>query len=183
MAAYAIADTLNRGFKAHFQTQRQRLPLLTATTSPGKIRSKPTTATTSPKLLAATTIPATKPKLFHPVTATAVDSLMWHGAASLAWPYVVINRTVWATHNLLARHRSFSPALQHALPTLAGLAMIPLVVPHLDESVTRWMDSHVRPHLNLPPYESSNSSSTHAPAKPNKAAAPSSKLPAALPHT
>ena len=28
--------------------------------------------------------------------------------------------------------------------------MIPLVVPHIDHAVTEWMDTKVRPHLNLP---------------------------------
>jgi hypothetical protein len=28
--------------------------------------------------------------------------------------------------------------------------MIPLVVPHIDHAVTEWMDTRVRPHLNLP---------------------------------
>ena len=28
--------------------------------------------------------------------------------------------------------------------------MIPIVVPHIDHAVTEWMDTKVRPHLNLP---------------------------------
>jgi hypothetical protein len=30
---------------------------------------------------------------------------------------------------------------------VAGLATIPLVVPHIDEAVSGWMRDHVRPHL------------------------------------
>jgi hypothetical protein len=65
--------------------------------------------------------------------------------------FPVLFRTVWAAGKVLARHHShLSPALHHTIPTLAGLAMIPLVVPHIDHAVTEWMDTKVRPHLNLP---------------------------------
>lgn len=37
----------------------------------------------------------------------------------------------------------------HLLPTLSGLAMIPLVVPHIDHFVTEVMNATIRPHLNL----------------------------------
>jgi hypothetical protein len=54
---------------------------------------------------------------------------------------------VWATGALLARRPGLSPALRHTLPSVAGLATIPLVVPHIDEAVSGWMRDHVRPHL------------------------------------
>ena len=60
-------------------------------------------------------------------------------------------RTVWATGKLVARHPGLSPTLLHSLPSLAGLASIPLVVPHIDAAVTHWMDEHVRPRLPLTP--------------------------------
>jgi hypothetical protein len=35
--------------------------------------------------------------------------------------------------------------------------MIPIVVPHIDHAVTEWMDTNVRPHLNLPGQTSGHS--------------------------
>jgi hypothetical protein len=32
-------------------------------------------------------------------------------------------------------------------PSAAGLALIPLLVPRIDEAVTNWMDARLRPHL------------------------------------
>jgi hypothetical protein len=72
-------------------------------------------------------------------------------AQNTSLPFSPNYRTVWAAGKVLARHHShLSPALHHALPTLAGLAMIPLVVPHIDHAVTEWMDTTIRPQLNLP---------------------------------
>lgn len=63
--------------------------------------------------------------------------------------HIVPCRSVWASTKLLSR----MPRLPHAVRTLGpsalGLALIPLVVPHVDEGVSRWMDKHVRPHLQL----------------------------------
>ena len=73
-------------------------------------------------------------------------------ALSLSHPPLTLNssiyfRTVWATGRLLTAFPRLPPTLSHALPSLAGLATIPLVVPHIDEAVTTWMEHHVRPHL------------------------------------
>lgn len=88
VAAYAVADTMDRGFKTYWQTRR------------GVLQASPAAAHTKAlsrahgrlpnKVFAAAPVP--KIKHFDPVTATVADSLMWHGAASLALPYVVINR-------------------------------------------------------------------------------------------
>lgn len=39
------------------------------------------------------------------------------------------------------------PRLARLGPSAAGLALIPLAVPHIDEAVTRWFDAHLRPRL------------------------------------
>lgn len=60
--------------------------------------------------------------------------------------------TVWATRQLLSSE-TFArlPARARVLaPSAAGLALIPLVVPHIDEAVTRLMDAHLRPRLPQP---------------------------------
>ncbi|KAL4538027.1 hypothetical protein Ndes2526B_g04128 [Nannochloris sp. 'desiccata'] len=150
VAAYALADTLDRGFKAYWQTQA--FPVTRkASTNTAAARQVLTRRRQPLKIIAAAPAPKVEQQRFlTPVSATVVDSLLWHGAASLALPFMVINRTVWAAGKVLARHHShLSPALHHALPTLAGLAMIPLAVPHIDHAVTQWMDTKVRPHLSF----------------------------------
>ena len=83
-----------------------------------------------------------------PLAASVADTAMWHAVASLAIPGVIINRTVWASGRLLAaRPGLLSPALARAVPTVAGLSLIPLLVPHIDEAVSVFMDGHVRPWL------------------------------------
>lgn len=151
VAAYAIADTTDRGLRAYWRTQPARRA------APGCLAAAPPVATVTVaarapgKLLAAAPAPATRH--LSPVAATVLDSLVWHSAASLLLPYLIINRTVWAASRALAAHPRLSPALRHALPSLAGLAMIPLVVPHIDHAVDAWMDGAVRPRLNLLPPE------------------------------
>ena len=79
---------MDRGFKAYWQTQHA---LRTPATAAKQGRVFPRGHGRLPsKVFAAA--PAPKIKHFNPVTATVADSLMWHGAASLAFPYVVINR-------------------------------------------------------------------------------------------
>jgi Mitochondrial 18 KDa protein (MTP18) len=88
VAAYALADTMDRGFKAYWQTQASPLkPKSTASARPVAHRRQPL------KVLAAAPAPKMEQqRLFTPVSATVVDSLLWHGAASLVLPFVVINR-------------------------------------------------------------------------------------------
>ncbi|KAL4443282.1 hypothetical protein ABPG75_011019 [Micractinium tetrahymenae] len=96
-----------------------------------------------------------------PVAAAVLDTALWHSAASLAIPGVLINRTVWAVRHLVARPAAAArlhPRAAALLPPAAGLALIPLVVHHIDEGVTEWMDAHLRPHL---PREAQPESSTH----------------------
>lgn len=57
---------------------------------------------------------------------------------------------MWATGKLLSRGAwaaALHPRLRQLVPSAAGLALIPLLVPHIDEAVTGWMDQHLRPRL------------------------------------
>jgi hypothetical protein len=93
VAAYAFADTMDRGFKAYWQRQAFPVPKSKASAT-----ARPTIAAHRHhplKIMAAAPAPkAEQKKLLTPVSATVVDSLLWHGAASLALPFVVINRQV-----------------------------------------------------------------------------------------
>lgn len=155
VAAYAIVDTTDRGMRAYWRThppQQQPQPQVRRSSAP-PVATVTMASRTQGKLLVAAPTPATKN--LSPVAATVLDSFLWHAAASLLLPYIVINRTVWAASKALAHHPRLSPTLRHSLPSLAGLAMIPLVVPHIDHAVDKWMDSAVRPRLNLLPAEES----------------------------
>ena len=72
----------------------------------------------------------------------AGDTIMWQGLASVAIPGFVINRIVWAAGQLPLQS---SPAGRKWLPTLTGLACIPLIVHPIDVAVDRMMDTLVRP--------------------------------------
>lgn len=60
-----------------------------------------------------------------------------------------LRRTVWATRHLLSRPAlaRLPASLRAAGPSAAGLALIPLAVPHIDAAVERALDRHLRPHL------------------------------------
>lgn len=60
-----------------------------------------------------------------------------------------LHRTVWATRHLLSRPAlaRLPASLRAAGPSAAGLALIPLAVPHIDAAVERALDRHLRPHL------------------------------------
>jgi hypothetical protein len=85
---------MDRGFKAYWQTQPSPAartksiarPLIAAQ----RRQQQPS------KILAAAPDPKMEQQKFlNPVSATVIDSLLWHGAASLALPFVVINRYVF----------------------------------------------------------------------------------------
>lgn len=59
-------------------------------------------------------------------------------------------RTVWAARQLLSRPSlaRLPAGLRAAGPSAAGLALIPLVVPHVDEAVERTLEAQLRPHLH-----------------------------------
>jgi fission process protein 1 len=84
-----------------------------------------------------------------PVAAAILDATLFHATASLGIPALAINRTVWATRHLLSRPSlaRLPASLRAAAPSAAGLALIPLAVPHIDAAVERLLDSHLRPHL------------------------------------
>ena len=67
--------------------------------------------------------------------AAMADAALWHAAASVVLPGVIINRSVWATRTIL--HKAAAPpAMVGSLPTAVGLLMIPLIVHHIDDAVT-----------------------------------------------
>ncbi|KAI3426880.1 hypothetical protein D9Q98_006826 [Chlorella vulgaris] len=84
------------------------------------------------------------------VASAVAETAVWHAAASLAIPAAMINRTVWATTQLLSKGAwaaRLHPRVRQLAPSAAGLALIPLLVPHVDEAVTAWMEQHVHPVL------------------------------------
>jgi len=66
----------------------------------------------------------------------AADTLLWQGLASIALPGLVINRIVWAVA------RAAPPPSR--IPTLAGLAAIPLIIRPIDYVVDMLLDETVR---------------------------------------
>ena len=86
-----------------------------------------------------------------PVAAAVLDTALWHTAASLVIPGVVINRTVWAARHLLDRPAAVArlhPRLRQLAPSLTGLLCLPLAVHHIDDAVSHWMAAHLRPHMS-----------------------------------
>ncbi|XP_037724479.1 mitochondrial fission process protein 1 [Drosophila subpulchrella] len=69
------------------------------------------------------------------------DVFGWQMLASVAIPGLVINRITWATKTLLSR----APvAVLKTVPTLVGLASIPLIIHPIDTMVDRLMDATYR---------------------------------------
>jgi fission process protein 1 len=66
-----------------------------------------------------------------------VDTFLWQGFASIALPGIVINRVVWGA-------AKFAKSSKSVLPTLVGLAVIPLIVRPIDVAVDKVMDETVR---------------------------------------
>ena len=66
----------------------------------------------------------------------AVDTLLWQGLASIALPGLVINRVVWGAAKF-AKPKS-------VVPTLVGLAVVPLIIRPIDAAVDKVMDETVR---------------------------------------
>lgn len=81
VAAYGLADTLDRGIKAQNKLKNSQPACRAAPPRPHHPR----------KLLAAIPPPGPLPPL-NPVAATMAESLIWHTAASLIIPGVIINR-------------------------------------------------------------------------------------------
>ncbi|XP_016990612.1 mitochondrial fission process protein 1 [Drosophila rhopaloa] len=69
------------------------------------------------------------------------DVFAWQMLASVAIPGLVINRITWATKRLLSR--APVPILK-TVPTLVGLASIPLIIHPIDSMVDRLMDATYR---------------------------------------
>ncbi|XP_033169699.1 mitochondrial fission process protein 1 [Drosophila mauritiana] len=69
------------------------------------------------------------------------DVFCWQMLASVAIPGLVINRITWATKTLLSK--APMPVLK-TVPTLVGLASIPLIIHPIDSMVDRLMDATYR---------------------------------------
>jgi fission process protein 1 len=61
---------------------------------------------------------------------------LWQGLASIALPGMIINRVVWAAAKL-AHPKS-------VLPTVVGLAVIPLIIRPIDAAVDKVMNETTR---------------------------------------
>ncbi|KAH8318392.1 hypothetical protein KR074_003234, partial [Drosophila pseudoananassae] len=72
------------------------------------------------------------------------DVFSWQMLASVTIPGLVINRITWATR--LAMRRA-PVALLKTVPTLVGLASIPLIVHPIDNLVDRVMDATYRQYI------------------------------------
>ena len=66
----------------------------------------------------------------------AVDTLLWQGLASVIIPGFTINRIVWAASRVTAAGSK--------VPTIAGLASIPLIVHPIDHGVDFLLDGSLR---------------------------------------
>eukprot|EP00887_Chlorella_sp_A99_P001019 scaffold14.g1019.t1 len=180
VAAYGIADTLDKGRAAYARSAaaaaQQQHPAQPGTLPPAALCTCWTqspqglaqacaagaASLAPPSMMARSTHEA--PTALVPVTAAVADTALWHAAASLAIPGVLINRTVWAGGRLLASHPRLLPwrHAARAAPSLVGLSLIPLLVPHIDEAVTEWMEAHVRPQLGTSAHIAGDSGSAAA---------------------
>ncbi|KAH8288287.1 hypothetical protein KR018_000905 [Drosophila ironensis] len=78
------------------------------------------------------------------VAIKAGDVFSWQIAASVLIPGLVINRITWGARHLLRRSPGF---VLKSVPTLVGLASIPLIVHPIDSLVDRLMDITYRQHV------------------------------------
>ncbi len=78
----------------------------------------------------------------HMVT-TAVDVLSWQTIASIAVPGFVINRVV-ALSGALLRRAGRKPGV---VPTLVGLASVPLIIKPIDHATDAVLDATIRPAI------------------------------------
>ena len=87
-----------------------------------------------------------------PVAAAVLDAALFHAAASLALPGLLINRTVWASSRALAlvpARWGLHPRLRAQAPSALGLSLLPLAVHRIDACVEGWIEAYLRPHLRL----------------------------------
>lgn len=92
------------------------------------------------------TLPACTLALYLP----PATCLLAKHPTSFAFPASRCRSTVWATTQLLSKRAwaaRLHPRVRQLAPSAAGLALIPLLVPHVDEAVTAWMEQHVHPVL------------------------------------
>jgi fission process protein 1 len=72
--------------------------------------------------------------------------VIWQTAASVAIPGFTINRICWAVGKGL-KEAKFKHPLGKWIPTLVGLASIPLIIKPIDHAVDALMDNTYRKYL------------------------------------
>ena len=77
------------------------------------------------------------------VLTTALDVLSWQTIASVAVPGFVINRVV-ALSGALLRRAGRQPGI---VPTLVGLASVPLIIKPIDHATDAVLDASIRPAI------------------------------------
>lgn len=80
------------------------------------------------------TLPESAP---HSRVVEATDTLLWQSLASVMIPGFTINRIVWAAEKAVARAGS-------KIPTVVGLASIPLIIKPIDHGVDALLDCTLR---------------------------------------
>mmetsp|Transcript_4760 Transcript_4760/g.8311 ORF Transcript_4760/g.8311 Transcript_4760/m.8311 type:complete len:269 (-) Transcript_4760:407-1213(-) len=79
----------------------------------------------------------------------AMDSLIWQSFASVICPGFIINRIVSGSNYALSHvDVSLNNTAEHWIPTVIGLAAMPLIVRPIDELVDHGMNSFIRPSVN-----------------------------------
>ncbi len=87
----------------------------------------------------------------------AIDTLLWHGIASLALPGLAVNQTVKLTKYIVENSNSnigykkilqSSKILQRGLPIICGLAIIPFIIKPIDRFTDFFMDNTIRKYVN-----------------------------------
>ncbi|XP_037938258.1 mitochondrial fission process protein 1 [Teleopsis dalmanni] len=75
------------------------------------------------------------------------DVFIWQMLASVVIPGYTINRITWASKGLLKSVKASKPAIK-ILPTVLGLASIPLIIHPIDHMVDYIMDNTYRKWLD-----------------------------------
>lgn len=123
VAAYCLADTLAKAWAAAAAQHRGAAARPAAAAEERRVSGLPALAAGSAREAGVAG---------GPVAAAVAESLLFHGAASLALPAVAINRTVWCAGRALAAWPRAPALLRRAGPSALGLSLIPLLVPHID---------------------------------------------------
>ncbi|XP_031626009.1 mitochondrial fission process protein 1 [Contarinia nasturtii] len=78
---------------------------------------------------------------------TCGDVFLWQMLASVIIPGFVINRVTWGTGYLMKRNKKLPSIARKWLPTIVGLAAIPLIIRPIDNAVDHAMDRTYRKYV------------------------------------